>query len=88
MADSGTVGDTFIPNLYQPSALLPIAQHRLAILYAIEQHNVTVIIGQTGSGKSTQTPQFLDQAGWTSNGKIVAVTQVGPWQSMDVMLCK
>lgn len=30
-----------------------------------------------GSGKTTQIPQFLEQAGWCEEGKIVAVTQVG-----------
>ena len=31
----------------------------------------------SGSGKTTQIPQFLDQAGWCEDGKTVAVTQVG-----------
>jgi len=76
MVDNSNVGDTFIPDLYKPSALLPIAQHERSILYAIEQHTVTIIVGQTGSGKSTQIPQYLDKAGWTTNGKVIAITQV------------
>jgi len=68
---------SFIPALYTPSALLPIARHKKSLLYTIETHPVTILIGQTGSGKTTQLPQFLHQAGWTSGGKCIAVTQVG-----------
>ncbi|KAF2157062.1 P-loop containing nucleoside triphosphate hydrolase protein [Myriangium duriaei CBS 260.36] len=76
MADVGqSVGDSFIPMLYKPPSLLPIAKHRESILFAIEQNEVTVIVGQTGSGKTTQIPQFLEQAGWCSNQKIIAITQ-------------
>ena len=71
------LSSSFIPSLFKPSALLPIAKHRQELLYAIEAHQVTVLIGQTGSGKTTQLPQFLEQAGWCADGKIIAVTQVG-----------
>ncbi|KIX10636.1 uncharacterized protein Z518_01720 [Rhinocladiella mackenziei CBS 650.93] len=66
---------SFIPALYTPSALLPIARHKDSLLYTVETHQVTVIVGQTGSGKTTQMPQFLEQAGWCANGKSIAVTQ-------------
>jgi len=67
--------DSFLPALHTPAALLPIAHHRDALLYTIETHPVTILIGPTGSGKTTQLPQFLDQAGWCSDGKVIAVTQ-------------
>ncbi|KAK0651469.1 P-loop containing nucleoside triphosphate hydrolase protein [Cercophora newfieldiana] len=69
------LGATFIPALHKPAALLPIAKHRDALLYTIETYPVTIVVGQTGSGKSTQIPQFLEQAGWCDGGKIVSVTQ-------------
>jgi ATP-dependent RNA helicase DDX35 len=68
---------SFIPSLNKPSALLPIARHRQNLLYLIETFQVTIVVGQTGSGKTTQIPQFLEQAGWCSEGKLIAVTQVG-----------
>ncbi|KAJ8612984.1 hypothetical protein MRB53_037192 [Persea americana] len=65
----------FIPSLYKPSALLPIAKYRKELLYAVETHQVTILIGQTGSGKTTQLPQYLYQGGWCSDGKLIAITQ-------------
>jgi len=67
----------FIPSLFKPSSLLPIAKYRHELLYAIETFPVTIVIGQTGSGKTTQLPQYLEQTGWCNNGKVIAVTQVG-----------
>lgn len=67
----------YIPSLFKPAGLLPIAKYKRHLLYTIETFPVTIVVGQTGSGKTTQLPQFLDQAGWTSGGKTIAVTQVG-----------
>lgn len=75
MAESD-IGSSFIPSLYKPSSLLPIARHRDTMLYVIETFPITIITGQTGSGKTTQIPQFLDQAGWCAEGKTIAITQV------------
>lgn len=76
----------FIPALHKPSSLLPIARHRQSILYTIETFPVTIVVGQTGSGKTTQIPQFLEQAGWCSDGKVVAVTQVGMSMATEMIV--
>lgn len=75
MEDEGGSTD-FIPALYKPPSLLPIARYRDALLYLVETFPLTVVVGQTGSGKTTQIPQYLDQAGWCADGKCIAVTQV------------
>lgn len=67
----------YIPSLFKPPALLPIAKYKRELLYTIETFPVTIVVGQTGSGKTTQLPQFLEQAGWTNGSKVIAVTQVG-----------
>ncbi len=77
MAADFDLSDSFIPSLHKPSSLLPIAKHRQSLLYLIEKHPVSIVVGETGSGKTTQIPQYLDQGGWCAEGKIVAVTQVG-----------
>ncbi|MES1919279.1 ATP-dependent RNA helicase [Bonamia ostreae] len=34
--------------------LLPIANRRNELLYAVETHSVTIVVGETGSGKTTR----------------------------------
>ncbi|TMW63167.1 hypothetical protein Poli38472_002108 [Pythium oligandrum] len=38
---------------------LPIASFKAQVLEALEQHNVILVSGETGCGKSTQVPQYL-----------------------------
>ncbi|XP_031493685.1 probable pre-mRNA-splicing factor ATP-dependent RNA helicase DEAH9 isoform X2 [Nymphaea colorata] len=54
---------------------LPVYEYRTAILYLVENHATTVIVGETGSGKTTQIPQYLQEAGWASDGRVIACTQ-------------
>ncbi|KAJ1736122.1 hypothetical protein LPJ61_000172 [Coemansia biformis] len=54
---------------------LPAFKHRLQLLYAIETHLTTIVTGEPGSGKSTQLPQYLYEAGWAADGKAIACTQ-------------
>lgn len=44
---------------------LPILSEEQTIMEAINENPVTVIVGATGSGKTTQVPQFLYEAGYT-----------------------
>lgn len=55
-------------------AKLPILQFEEKIIDIVEQNSVVVIIGETGSGKSTQLSQILYRRGYTDSGN-VAVTQ-------------
>ena len=43
---------------------LPIFSEEYQILEKIEENDVTIISGATGSGKTTQVPQFLYEAGY------------------------
>ncbi|KAJ3373930.1 hypothetical protein GGF31_008815 [Allomyces arbusculus] len=54
---------------------LPVFKHRNQLLYLVEKYQVVIVVGATGSGKSTQIPQFLHEAGWTSNGRLIGCTQ-------------
>ena len=74
MADSEGL---YVSAAFKPVSLLPITRHERSLLYTIENHRVTVVVAATGSGKTTQIPQFLDRAGWCADGKMIAVTQVG-----------
>ena len=54
---------------------LPIFKCRDAILFLVETRATTVLVGQTGCGKTTQVPQYLAEAGWCAGGRMVACTQ-------------
>lgn len=43
---------------------LPIFPYKQEIIEAVRDNSVTIVVGETGSGKSTQLPQFLLDAGW------------------------
>ncbi|CAL8104563.1 unnamed protein product [Calicophoron daubneyi] len=49
---------------------LPISQYRDLLIQAVKENQVLIVIGETGCGKSTQIPQYLDQAGYTELGQI------------------
>lgn len=52
---------------------LPIYQFKKQFLHAVTNNQVVVVVGETGSGKSTQMPQYLLEAGMVVGR--VAVTQ-------------
>ncbi|XP_028745057.1 probable ATP-dependent RNA helicase DHX35 isoform X1 [Peromyscus leucopus] len=74
-------GTTIIYNPYaalsieQQRQKLPVFKLRNHILYLVESYQTVVIVGETGCGKSTQIPQYLAEAGWTAEGRVVGVTQ-------------
>ncbi|XP_075819010.1 putative ATP-dependent RNA helicase DHX35 isoform X2 [Microtus pennsylvanicus] len=74
-------GTTIIYNPYaalsieQQRQKLPVFKLRNHILYLVENYQTVVIVGETGCGKSTQIPQYLAEAGWTAEGRVVGVTQ-------------
>ncbi|KAK2080151.1 hypothetical protein QBZ16_000004 [Prototheca wickerhamii] len=49
---------------------LPIYRLRDQLIQAVRDNQVLVVIGETGSGKTTQMTQYLAEAGYTSAGKI------------------
>jgi ATP-dependent helicase HrpA len=48
-----TLAAPFMPNIRYP-ADLPVSQRRVDILAALRAHQVLVVAGETGSGKTTQ----------------------------------
>ncbi|KAH9388138.1 putative pre-mRNA-splicing factor ATP-dependent RNA helicase dhx16 [Tyrophagus putrescentiae] len=48
---------------------LPVFPYKDALIEAIRDHQVLIIEGETGSGKTTQVPQYLHEAGFTEGGK-------------------
>lgn len=54
---------------------LPIYSYQQQILQAVRSHRTTIIVGETGSGKSTQLPQILLDGGLVDHGKGIVCTQ-------------
>lgn len=63
---------------------LPIYSFREQLLDAISKYQVLIIVGETGSGKTTQIPQYLHEAGYTKNGLKVGCTQPRRVAAMSV----
>lgn len=54
---------------------LPIRDYRRKLVRAVEENDFLVVVGETGSGKTTQLPQYLYKAGFISHEKMIGVTQ-------------
>ncbi|KAI0662646.1 P-loop containing nucleoside triphosphate hydrolase protein [Cubamyces menziesii] len=67
------------PEVEEARLLLPIVAEEQPIMEAILLNSVVIICGETGSGKTTQVPQFLYEAGFGSPGSdnpgMIGVTQ-------------
>lgn len=50
--------------------ILPVSQKRADIAKAIEQHQVVIVAGETGSGKTTQLPKICSELGRGRQGLI------------------
>lgn len=70
-------------QIEQTRRSLPIFPYREDFLRAVEEHQVIILVGETGSGKTTQIPQYLHEAGYTTKGK-VACTQPRRVAAMSV----
>ncbi|XP_062614343.1 probable ATP-dependent RNA helicase kurz [Saccostrea cucullata] len=63
------------PEIQEARFKLPILAEEQMIMETINENNVVIICGETGSGKTTQVPQFLYEAGYAHAGGIIAVTE-------------
>jgi len=49
---------------------LPVYFYRSEFLEAVKDNQVLIVVGETGSGKTTQLPQFLHEVGYSKVGTI------------------
>jgi pre-mRNA-splicing factor ATP-dependent RNA helicase DHX15/PRP43 len=63
---------------------LPVWQQKQEFLDTLAKNQTMILVGETGSGKTTQIPQFVSEAGYTNNRKQVACTQPRRVAAMSV----
>ncbi|KAM6951415.1 ATP-dependent RNA helicase DHX8-like isoform 1-T1 [Aplochiton taeniatus] len=49
---------------------LPIFKLKEQLVQAVHDNQILIVVGETGSGKTTQITQYLAEAGYTTRGKI------------------
>ncbi|KAF4110339.1 probable ATP-dependent RNA helicase DHX37 [Onychostoma macrolepis] len=64
-----------LPEIQEARLRLPILAEEQVIMEAVKEKECVVLCGETGSGKTTQVPQFLYEAGYASSGGIIGVTE-------------
>lgn len=62
-------------NIQNDRLKLPILSEEHNIMEQIMYNPVVIICGETGSGKTTQVPQFLYEAGYAVNNKMIGITE-------------
>lgn len=63
------------PEMEKSRSALPIVSEEHSIMDAVNNNPVVIICGETGSGKTTQVPQFLYEAGFAKNNSVIGVTE-------------
>ncbi|KAI0182594.1 helicase associated domain-containing protein [Xylaria flabelliformis] len=62
---------------------LPVYAFRDQLITAVKENQILIVVGETGSGKTTQLTQYLDEAGFTNHG-MVGCTQPRRVAAMSV----
>ncbi|NXQ26153.1 DHX37 helicase, partial [Alaudala cheleensis] len=63
------------PEIQEARLKLPILAEEQVVMEAINENPIVIICGETGSGKTTQVPQFLYEAGYASSGGAIGITE-------------
>ncbi|GAW16848.1 hypothetical protein ANO14919_062910 [Xylariales sp. No.14919] len=71
-------------TIKQQRESLPVFAFRDALIDAVQQNQILIVVGETGSGKTTQLTQYLFEAGFTSGGGIIGCTQPRRVAAMSV----
>lgn len=78
-----TFGQRSKLSIQEQRKSLPIYKLQSELIQAVHDNQVLVVIGETGSGKTTQVTQYLAEAGYTTKG-IIGCTQPRRVAAMSV----
>ena len=65
-----TYGKIDSRNIQEQRASLPVFKLRDALIQAVRDNQVLIVVGDTGSGKTTQMTQYLAESGFAQTGMI------------------
>ena len=71
-------------NIQYQRKILPIFEYKEKILELLKTNQIIIIEGETGSGKTTQIPQYLYESGYCNNKKKICITQPRRVAAMSV----
>nr|KYP49486.1 putative pre-mRNA-splicing factor ATP-dependent RNA helicase [Cajanus cajan] len=80
-----TFGQRSKLSIQEQRQSLPIYKLKKELIQAVHDNQVLVVIGETGSGKTTQVTQYLAEAGYTTRGKI-GCTQPRRVAAMEILV--
>ncbi|TNN05335.1 ATP-dependent RNA helicase DHX8 [Schistosoma japonicum] len=67
---TGAVGKKIVRSILEQRQALPIFRLKDELMKAVNDNKVLIVIGETGSGKTTQITQYLAEAGYVNTGRI------------------
>lgn len=70
-------------TIKQQRESLPVYRFRSELIKAVQENQLLIVVGDTGSGKTTQLTQYLAEAGFANNG-IIGCTQPRRVAAMSV----
>ncbi|KAL5594119.1 hypothetical protein BROUX41_001165 [Berkeleyomyces rouxiae] len=78
-----TLGKRTNMSIKQQRETLPVYQFRPQLITAVKENQILIVVGETGSGKTTQLTQYLAEAGFADAG-MVGCTQPRRVAAMSV----
>ena len=75
------------PPIADAAADLPVSKYADDIVAAVKGNPVTVVIGETGSGKTTQISQILYKANVVPRDAMIGITQPRRVAAVSVARC-
>merc|ERR1719342_1317751 len=79
----GSYGRKTSMSILEQRQSLPIYKLKDELIRAINDNQILIVVGETGSGKTTQMTQYIAEAGFTMRGKI-GCTQPRRFAAMSV----
>lgn len=80
----GELGKRTSMSIKEQRESLPAFKMRKQFLNAVGEYQLLIVVGDTGSGKTTQLTQYLAEAGYGNSGQMIGCTQPRRVAAMSV----